>query len=135
MRPSPLTPGVHAAQRETQADLGGCSPMTRPLASVSGNKAGRDVFVYQLGEVSSQTPSVRGRWIPQEPQARVIKRAAFGTWTTQSYRSLYLWNFLLFMSQDLPTFQREGKASWKNPPHSLLLPLARDLGRSPATCI
>lgn len=99
MRPSPLTPGVHAAQRETQADLGGCSPMTRPLASVSGNKAGRDVFVYQLGEVSSQTPSVRGRWIPQEPQARVIKRAAFGTWTTQSYRSLFV---------ELPAFHVSG---------------------------
>lgn len=33
----------------------------------------RDMFVYQLGKVSSQTPSVGGRWIPQETQARVIK--------------------------------------------------------------
>ena len=79
--------------------------MTRPLASVSGNKAGHDVFVYQPGEVSSQTPSVRGRWIPQEPQARVVKLRRR---TARSVRHLDNTELPFSLFVELPAFHVSG---------------------------
>ena len=110
-----------------RSDPMGCSPTTRLLASVSGNKTSHDVFVYQLGEISSQTPSVGGRWILQETRACVIKLRRRTARRVRHSDSIEL-PFSLFV--ELPAFHvsgftyisKGGKGQLKNPSSLTVVP-------------